>query len=251
VSLFEPRSERVQQNRENKGASGISPEINDFIMNFFQSMTQGGMPIMGGAPPMPPAPMGPARAAYAQKPPQNRGPRNDMYGRPPQVNMPSGYGPPPPMPRGFPPQAPNMMMQGQNQFSQGAPPQSVPMGMPNIQQEPQMEMMPPAQNMEFQTQIMTPPINVATEDTIYSNLYNELVKDPEYIGLSDDDKRTKFGDLIFPYAESIAGPENAPKITGMIIDLDLPDLEQATSTLASIQEKIREGHDLLAEEGGD
>jgi hypothetical protein len=46
----------------------------------------------------------------------------------------------------------------------------------------------------------------------------------------------------------MAGPENAPKITGMIIDLSLNDLEQSTSALSSLKDKIREGIILLEEE---
>jgi len=259
VSLFEPKSERANQGRDSK-MGGVNPEISDFIAQFLQNMAQGQMPgvggFMGGAggPPMPPAPMGPARSGYGGQT-QKRMPRNDMYGnRPPQPVMPtSNYGAPP-MPR--PPfQQQPMMMSGGNQFPPG-PPQNMPRNVPMMQPEMQMEAMDvmqpqPTPGMEYGAPVMQPPVNFSSDEAQYNNTYNEMIKSHEYATASEDDKRTKFGDLIFPYVEGLSGPDNAPKITGMIIDLELNDLEQATSTLSSLKEKISEGMDLLADEGGD
>ena len=117
-----------------------------------------------------------------------------------------------------------------------------------------MEMMPPTAanpGMEFGHPVITPPVNVSSEEAIYNNYYNEMIKSTEYSSANDDEKRTKFGDLIYPYVENLSGQESAPKITGMIIDLEMNDLEQATSSLASLKEKISEGMELLADEGGD
>lgn len=244
VSLFEPRTERAQQNT-GKGIQGMNPEISEFIMNFFQNMGQGGMMggmnFMGG-PPMPPGPMAggaAARAGYGNKPPQQPRPQQqrpgqDMYSqRPPQPIMPNFPNNP-----GF---GPSGMM--------GGPPQN----MPNMQPQPgfgQMKM--PPSNMGMMgppaSSVPMPPMNQVSEEAMYSNQYNEMVNSAEYQDSEEDDKRNKFGDLIFQYVEKLAGPDNAPKITGMIIDLDLPDLEQATSSLFSLKEKISEGMELLAEE---
>lgn len=245
---------------------GVSSEITDFITQFFQNMSQGQMQggFMGaGGPPAPPVPMGPARAGYAGGKPQ-RGPRNVMYGSgppPQQPKMTSYGGPPPPIPSPFQqpsPQPPMMMGGNQNQFPQGPPPgqipRNVPIMHPEAPMEGNMEMMPPAganPGMEFGQPVINPPVNVSSEEAIYNNYYNEMTKSSEYTSADDDEKRTKFGDLIYPYVESLSGPESAPKITGMIIDLELNDLEQATSSLASLKEKISEGMELLADEGGD
>lgn len=234
VSLFEPRSERAQQSTA-KGIQGMNPEISEFIMNFFQNMGQGGMMggmnFMGG-PPMPPNPSmtAAARAGYGNKLPQQVRPqRQDMYPqRPPQPNFQNnpGFGPP-------------GMMGG-------------PQSMPNMQPQPgfgQMKMPPTNMGMMGPpVPVPMPPMNQVSEEAMYSNQYNEMINSNEYAESSEDDKRNKFGDLIFQYVEKLAGPDNAPKITGMIIDLELPDLEQATSSLFSLREKINEGMELLEEE---
>lgn len=234
VSLFEPRSERATQGSVGKGGTPTNPEINDFIMNFLQSMTQGGMMgglnFMGAPPPMPGGPMPPPRANYPNKPPQPRGPRADMYGQRP--------GPQPGM-QGIPQNpnfnpnmmGPNMHMMGQPDFNQ-------------MKMQPNTMgggMMPPGRG-------PMPPMRSVSEDAMYSNQYNDLINSADYHNSGEDDKRNKFGDFIYPFVEKVAGPENAPKITGMIIDLELPDLEGSTSTLASLRDKIREGMELLAEE---
>lgn len=236
VSLFEPRSER----ETHKGAGNVNPEINDFIMNFLQSMSQGGM--MGGmnfmgAPPVPPVPGHQGRGGYQGKPNQPpRGPRADMYAqRPPHPGMGGG----------FPPN-PNPNFGGQNMMNPGMPMMGQPGGYDN-----QMKM-PPTSGMggmmPSQNRGPMPPINAISEDGVYANQYNECVNNAEYQQSGDDEKRNKLGDLIFPYVERAAGGDAAPKITGMIIDLEIQDLEQSTASLASLNEKIREGMNLLQEE---
>lgn len=238
VSMFEPRSERQNQNADGKGASGLNPEIDSFIMNFIQSMSQGGMMggmnMMGPPPPMPPGPPMPnTRGGYHGKPPQ-RPPRNDMYG--------GQRGPPQPGMGGFPPNP------GFNQNMMGGPGGMGMMGGPGFDGGMKMPPNPMGGNMMPPQRPQMPPINQVSDATIYMNQYNELTQSSDYLDGDDDDKRNKFGDLIFPYVEKIAGEENAPKITGMIIDLELPDLEQSTATLESLNEKINEGMELLENE---
>ena len=48
--------------------------------------------------------------------------------------------------------------------------------------------------------------------------------------------------------QKMAGDENAPKITGMIIDLPMEELEKSVSTWKEFEEKVREGMDLLKED---
>lgn len=243
MSFFEPRSEREQQKSATKSA--LNPDIEAFLMNFFQIAQGGmmGMNPMNAPPPLPPQPMGPPRSNYMNnmnKPQPRPGPRPDqplpsgMYGqRPgPQPGMP-GYGGNP----GFGPgmMAPDMQMMPQpgfNQMKVGPMPGMNPMMPP--QMAPRM-----------------PPVNVVSEDTAYLQQYNELLHSQEYDNCEDDEKKNKIGDLIYPYVEKIAGPDNAPKITGMIIDLDMGDLESSTSSLMQLHEKIKEGMELLQDEPQD
>ena len=46
----------------------------------------------------------------------------------------------------------------------------------------------------------------------------------------------------------MAGDESAPKITGMIIDLPMPELEKSVSSWKEFEEKVQEGKDLLTED---
>lgn len=212
-------------------------------MNFFQ-IAQGGMMGMNpinAPPPLPPQPMGPPRTNYMNKPQQPRGPPR------PDQPMPSGMygqrpGPQPGIP-GFPTNpgfGPGMM---------GPEIQMIPQpGFGPMKQGPIPGMNP---MMAQQMAPRIPPVNVVSEDAAYLQQYNELINNPEYDNSEDDDKKNKIGDLIYPYVEKIAGPENAPKITGMIIDLDMADLESSTSSLMQLHEKIKEGLELLQEEPQD
>ena len=248
LSMFEPRSERTQ-NVNNRGTASGNPEIDNIIMQFLQTMSTGGM--MGGLPMMnnPSLPPGmapqPNRNSYNKMPPQaNTG----MYGRPP------------------PPQQPNHSMQSyqRNNFPTNvmggnmAPNPGMPMMNPGFKDTfnqppmPQPTMpqptMGPAPMMPPTAAPQMPPISAMTEDSLYAHNYNELINNPEYQSLSEDEKRQKFGDLIYQYVDNKAGEINAPKITGMIIDLNIGDLEQSTATLSLLNEKISEGLSLLQEE---
>jgi hypothetical protein len=77
---------------------------------------------------------------------------------------------------------------------------------------------------------------------------NELIGSPGYGKSNDADKREKIGEIIYTYIANAAGEDNAPKITGMIIDLPLKDLEKSISNWTELQEKISEGQELLVEE---
>lgn len=235
VSVFEPRSERASQSADGKNMSGMNPEISEFLMNFLQSMSQGnmmgGMNLMGG-PPMPPGPMAATRGGYPNKPPQARGPRNDLYGaRPPPQPPMQNYGHNPAFAQNMM-GGPGMPMMGQPGFEM-----KMPAAMPGP------TIMPP------QVRAPMPPMSHQTDDSIYHGQYNETINGPEYQHSDEDDKRNKIGDLIYPFVEKLAGPDKAPKITGMIIDLEIPELESATCSLATLREKIHEGMELLNEEG--
>ena len=241
VSFFEPRSEREQQKSSTKSA--LNPDIEAFLMNFFQ-LAQGGMMgmnPMNAPPPVPPQTIGPPRTNYINKPPQQR-----VVPRPDQQMPTNMYvqrpGPQPGM-QGFPTNpgfSPGMMAQEMPMMSQ-----------PGFNQMKMTPMPGMGGMMAAPMRTPMPPINAVSEEAIYLQQYNELINSPEYDNSEDEDKKNKIGDLIYPYVEKIAGPENAPKITGMIIDLEMADLESSTSSLMQLNEKIKEGIELLQEEPQD
>ena len=87
-----------------------------------------------------------------------------------------------------------------------------------------------------------PPPSQAGE---YNKAISDLLKTTEYTQAPETEKREKIGEQIYSYISNIAGENNAPKITGMIIDLPLQDLETSISTWATLTEKVNEGQALL------
>lgn len=57
------------------------------------------------------------------------------------------------------------------------------------------------------------------------------------------------GTLIFRYITNLVTQEFSPKITGMIIDLPMADLNYSVSTLETLQVKVRSAVALLVETG--
>lgn len=74
-----------------------------------------------------------------------------------------------------------------------------------------------------------------------------LFKSDEFKRTAGDPKARKeiIGNSIFEYVEKIIGSEGAPKITGMIIDLEDLQLIPAISTLENLTLKARDAMTLL------
>ena len=227
----------MKESNANKIPGSNNPEIDNFIYNFIQNFTQGNM--MGGMnlmnPPMPPQGV-PGRPHMANKPPPMRvqpprsdpNIRGDMYAQRPGPAPVSNYPPNPTFNQNMMRPTDMHMMQPGGGFNQMKMPMQLPTHPP----------MP--------TQM--PPMVHVSEDAQYLQSYNEIVNSPEYQSGDIEFKKNKFGDLIYPYVEKKAGEENAPKITGMIIDLEIPDLEASACSLMMLYEKIHEGLNLLDEE---
>ncbi|CAI2360803.1 unnamed protein product [Moneuplotes crassus] len=92
-----------------------------------------------------------------------------------------------------------------------------------------------------------PPVTNASA-TKYVNDVVTLINGASFTSLSEDDKREKIGEEIYSYVLEKAGDESAPKITGMIIDLPFDDLISSIQTYGGIEDKIREGLELLQED---
>lgn len=62
----------------------------------------------------------------------------------------------------------------------------------------------------------------------------------------DDTVLTLYGDTIYPFIEKFSNADDAPKITGMIMDTGRG--EMVTLTWKGLMERIKEGQQLLREE---
>lgn len=178
----------------------------------------GGMPNMQmGAPQMQQPPMGQMPQQIIGQPPAmggppQMGPPPTMGGPPPTMGGPPQMGPPPTM--GGPP--PTM---GRPPPTMGGPPMGGPPGG-----------MPPS--VEEQ----------------YNRMFASICRDSNFKPMSEDEKKSKIGDFIYQYVVKLSNPENAPKITGMIIDLQEADLVEAVKDYNGLKEKVKEGEELLQQE---
>jgi len=53
------------------------------------------------------------------------------------------------------------------------------------------------------------------------------------------------GEVIYEFVEKIAGDEKAPKITGMLIDLPIEEIQGYIQNYSKLEEKVREANALL------
>lgn len=83
---------------------------------------------------------------------------------------------------------------------------------------------------------------------LYAQGITNLINSPDYKSQNEEDKKSSIGDFIFTYIAKLSSEADAPKITGMIIDLSEEDLVQSIKTLAGLKEKVEEGKSLLREE---
>jgi hypothetical protein len=72
----------------------------------------------------------------------------------------------------------------------------------------------------------------------------EIVPKSELENYFGDDKKNYIGEKIYPYIESWYS-ENAPRITGMIIDMDESDLLPALESEEALKKIASEGYELL------
>ena len=74
-----------------------------------------------------------------------------------------------------------------------------------------------------------------------------LFKSDEFKQTATDQRarRELIGNGIYELVEKSIGPDDAPKVTGMIIDLPDMELIPAVSTLENLNGKVRDAHNLL------
>ncbi len=68
--------------------------------------------------------------------------------------------------------------------------------------------------------------------------------------MNDEDRRTFIGEQIYPIIEELYG-DNAPRITGMIIDMDPSDLMPALESRKALEKLAGEGYNLLMDNPGE
>lgn len=117
------------------------------------------------------------------------------------------------------------------------PARPMEMGMPTIPMNPQMR-----------APVMPPKPQVNQLDQQYSTEFIRIVSSEDYKRDDEDGKKTRIGDFIYNYIEKLSSADDAPKITGMIIDLDEKDLIESVRTYTGLKEKVDEGKNLLAQE---
>ena len=57
--------------------------------------------------------------------------------------------------------------------------------------------------------------------------------------------KNQVGEVIYEFVEKIAGEERAPKITGMLIDLPIEEMQGYLQNYSKLEEKVREANNLL------
>jgi Poly-adenylate binding protein, unique domain len=65
------------------------------------------------------------------------------------------------------------------------------------------------------------------------------------VNINNPHYKTQIGEFIYEYVEKIAGEDKAPKITGMLIDLPLPEIISYLQDFNKLNIKINEANSLL------
>lgn len=124
----------------------------------------------------------------------------------------------------------------------GMPPQRPPMGMEMMGNQMGNPIIP------VQGRPLPPKGQVNQLDQQYSTEFQRIIGSQDYKSDDEDGKKTRIGDFIYNYIEKLSSADDAPKITGMIIDLDEKDLIESVRTYTGLKEKVDEGKNLLAQE---
>ncbi len=101
--------------------------------------------------------------------------------------------------------------------------------------------MPQPLNMQMQP--------VMNESQKYRNEIMNLFMGDKFMKSNEQQKKQLIGTLIFRYVTQLVTEEFSPKITGMIIDLPIADLNYSVSGLETLQVKVRSAVQLLLETG--
>jgi len=79
----------------------------------------------------------------------------------------------------------------------------------------------------------------------YANEVMKLFSEEKFMKSTETQKKHMVGSFIFPHVGQMVGDEISPKVTGMIIDLPLGDLNYSVSSFDTLQAKVRSAVQLL------
>lgn len=156
-------------------------------------------------------------------------------------------------------QMPNQQMGNMNmpQAQMGGMPQPPMGGMPQarvpqqMQPQPPMGGMPaPAMNMPQAPQAPQQPAGGANAG-IVQNYTMKAMKILPAVQEGNPYLQEQVGQCIFEFILQMVGQDMAPKITGMLIDLPVPQIKQYLSSYHNLEMKVQEARDHLRQTMGD
>jgi hypothetical protein len=77
---------------------------------------------------------------------------------------------------------------------------------------------PPMQGGPMRGGPTQPPVQ-QSQDAQYSAAFTNLIKSAQYTSQDEEERKSAIGDFIYNYIVKLSSEDDAPKITGMIIDL--------------------------------
>jgi hypothetical protein len=131
------------------------------------------------------------------------------------------------------------------------------MGQPIPQAMPQTVGVNPMQSMRMPNQppMMQPPMGMPPGPQMMVPPQTQMPLPQQYaqkgifllpaVVKSNPNYKNQVGEFIFEYVERIAGEQKAPKITGMLIDLPIEEIQGYLQDFSKLEEKIREADALL------
>jgi len=72
----------------------------------------------------------------------------------------------------------------------------------------------------------------------YMSEVMRFFQDEKFMNAPEAGKKQLVGSFIYPFVTQMVGIETSPKVTGMIIDLPLADLNYSVSNLETLQSKV-------------
>lgn len=110
---------------------------------------------------------------------------------------------------------------------------------------PQAQMPPPMQHMQQQQQMMQqmPPSMDSNEQRFYQHTH-KLVPS---VKAENPHMKQQVGNAIFDFVQLVKGRDLAPKITGMLIDLNLDEIQAYLTNYREFLKKVNEAANLLTE----
>ena len=140
--------------------------------------------------------------------------------------------------------APGGHFQQQQHFGQ-APPPPPPVPGQGITQQPAPATAVPAQRVPAQ-QPQQPPVNALAAQ--FEAAVQALLNSSDFVGTDSEGQVEAIGECIYAFVEQLVGDDNAPKVTGMLVDLPLEDLRHIITNFTLFKEKVNEGANLLSSE---